>query len=150
MKIAEHKKLLQECALEKYSALCSDVKAQTERMLNAIDRFAALYGADRDIAIFSVPGRSEILGNHTDHNRGCVLAGAIDRDIIAIAAKNSDGVVRFHSEGYPEDVVKIEKATEPKNFRNFTNRFHNLHTASDFICFVCRRIGIFPANVRII
>ncbi len=121
MKIAELKKLLQEGALEKYSALYSDVKAQTERMLNAIDRFAALYGADRDIAIFSVPGRSEILGNHTDHNRGCVLAGAIDRDIIAIAAKNSDGVVRFHSEGYPEDVVNIEKATEPKNFRNFTS-----------------------------
>ena len=47
MKIAELKKLLQEGALEKYSALYSDVKAQTERMLNAIDRFAALYGADR-------------------------------------------------------------------------------------------------------
>ena len=121
MKAAELKKLLKAGALEKYSALYSDVAAQTQRMINAIDNFTGLYGSARDIAIFSVPGRSEILGNHTDHNRGCVLAGAIDRDIIAVAAKNDNGTVRFHSEGYPEDTVEIEKASDPKSFRNFTS-----------------------------
>ena len=122
MKANELKKLLTSGALERYSNLYADVKRQTERMLAAIDSFEKLYGTDRDIALFSVPGRSEILGNHTDHNHGCVLAGAIDRDIIAVAAKNDDGVVRFHSEGYPEDVVDINSAGEPKNFKHVTSR----------------------------
>ncbi len=119
MKAQELKKLLSEGALEKYSHLYSDIAAQTERFIAAIDKFTEYYGDGRDIAIFSVPGRSEIMGNHTDHNKGCVLAGAIDRDIIAVAAKNDDNVIRFHSEGYPEDVVDLEAAKSPDNFPNF-------------------------------
>ncbi len=121
MKATELKKLLSEGALERYSAFYADTKAQTKRMLAAIESFEKLYGTSRDIAIFSVPGRSEILGNHTDHNNGCVLAGAIDRDIIAVAAKNNDGVIRFHSEGYPEDKIALDKAEKPENFRKFTS-----------------------------
>ena len=122
MRTSELKKMLSEGALEKYSELYADIKYQTARMLKAIDRFSEMYGDDRDIAIFSVPGRSEIMGNHTDHNHGCVLAGAIDRDIIAVAAKNNDGVVRFHSEGYPEDVVSMKDAESPANFRRNGSR----------------------------
>ena len=122
MRANELKELLKSGALEKYSELYADTKKQTERMLAAIDSFEKLYGCNRDISLFSVPGRSEILGNHTDHNHGCVLAGAIDRDIIAIASKNNDNVVRFHSEGYPEDVVSISSASEPKNFKHVTSR----------------------------
>jgi len=122
MKTTELKKLLSEGALSKYSEIYSDVKYQTERMIRAIDRFSEMYGEDRDVALFSVPGRSEIMGNHTDHNHGCVLAGAIDRDIIAVAAKNCDGVVRFHSEGYPEDVVSLEDAKTPQSFKKGTSR----------------------------
>ncbi len=122
MKTAELKKLLSEGALEKYSEIYSDIKYHTDRMIKAIDRFSEMYGEDRDIAVFSVPGRSEIMGNHTDHNHGCVLAGAIDRDIIAVAAKNDDGVVRFHSEGYPEDEVSVEDARTPAGFENGSSR----------------------------
>ena len=122
MRTSELKKMLSEGALEKYSELYADIKYQTARMLKAIDRFSEMYGDDRDIAIFSVPGRSEIMGNHTDHNHGCVLAGAIDRDIIAVAAKNNDGVVRFHSEGYPEDVVSMKDAESPANFKRNGSR----------------------------
>ena len=122
MKAAELKKLLAEGALGKYSEIYADVKYQTERMIKAIDRFSEMYGDNRDISLFSVPGRSEIMGNHTDHNHGCVLAGAIDRDIIAVAAKNDDGVVRFHSEGYPEDVVSFDDAKSPANFRRNSSR----------------------------
>ena len=122
MKSSELKKLLSDGALEKYSQIYANVPYQTERMIKAIDRFSEMYGEDRDISLFSVPGRSEIMGNHTDHNYGCVLAGAIDRDIIAIAAKNDDGVVRFHSEGYPEDVVSMEDAKSPANFRKNSSR----------------------------
>ena len=63
-------------ALDAYAHLYTDLAAQTKRYIAAIDAFCALYGNDRDIRLFSVPGRSEISGNHTDHNHGEVLAGA--------------------------------------------------------------------------
>ncbi len=121
MKATELKKLLEEGALSKYKNLYANTEKQTERFIRAIDSFTKLYGTDRDIAVFSVPGRSEISGNHTDHNRGCVLAGSIDKDIIAVAAKNDDGVIRFHSEGYPEDCIKISDTDNPDNFKNYTS-----------------------------
>ena len=121
MRAIELKKLISEGALEKYSALYVDVDAQRARFIDAIDAFCDRYGADRDIAIFSVSGRSEIMGNHTDHNRGCVLAGAITRDIIAVAAKNDEGVIRFKSEGYPEDVVSLDSIDDPAAFEDFTS-----------------------------
>ncbi|MBP3308131.1 MAG: galactokinase [Clostridia bacterium] len=120
MKACELKKLIEGGALaERYSALYLDTKRQSERFIKAIDAFCELYGDDRDIFIFSVPGRSEISGNHTDHNHGCVLAGAIDRDIIAVAARNNDGVIRFKSEGYNEDVVKLDAIDDPDNFPRY-------------------------------
>ena len=51
-----------------------NVDGQRERYLEAIKEFASIYG-EREVSIFSVPGRSEISGNHTDHNHGKVLAG---------------------------------------------------------------------------
>ena len=121
MKAFELKKLLTEGGLAKYSNLYANVDAQAERMIAAIDSYVALYGEDDDIGIYSVPGRSEISGNHTDHNRGCVLAGAIDRDIIAVAAKNNDGVIRFKSEGYDATVIDLAKIDDPDNFGNYTS-----------------------------
>ena len=120
MNTAQLKQMIKDGALEKYSGLYSDIGAQTERFILAIDRFVASYG-ERDIEIFSVPGRSEISGNHTDHNHGAVLAGAIDRDIIAIVSKNEDGVIRFRSEGYPEDIVEIKQTTDNENFEKYTS-----------------------------
>ena len=100
MNANELKNLIKNGALDAYKHLYADIEATAERFIRAIDEFAAIFGEEREIYILSAPGRSEILGNHTDHTRGCVLAGAIDRDIIAIAAKNNDGVVRLKSEGY--------------------------------------------------
>ncbi len=117
----ELRSLLKEGALEKYSAIYSNVEKQTERLLLAIDSFEERFGEGRDIAIFSVPGRSEISGNHTDHNHGKVLAGAIDRDIIAIASKNDKGVINFHSEGYEPDSIKLSEISCADNFDNFTS-----------------------------
>ncbi len=90
------------------------VAAQKQRYAAAIDSFAALYGSDRDAALYSVAGRSEISGNHTDHNHGCVVAASIDLDIIAVAAPNSDNIIRVKSEGFDEDVVDLAVYTEPK------------------------------------
>lgn len=68
---------------------------------------------------FSAPGRTEIGGNHTDHQHGCVLAAAVDLDIVGAAAKNDTNVIRIFSEGYGMeeisldalDVVEAEKNT---------------------------------------
>ncbi len=117
----ELRKILKDGKLSKYSALYCDVEKQTERLLCAIDSFEERFGEGRDISIFSVPGRSEISGNHTDHNRGKVLAGAIDRDIIAIAARNDSQVINFHSEGYSPDSIELSKVSSPDNFESFSS-----------------------------
>ncbi len=122
MKSSELKKFLGDGALKKYAHLYTNLEAQTKRMIAAVEAFEKLYGKDREVSLFSVPGRSEILGNHTDHNHGCVLAGSIDRDIIAVAAKNNDGKLRFHSEGYPEDIVDIADAKNTDAFGRVNSR----------------------------
>ena len=88
------------------------VAAQKARYAAAIDEFAAIYGADREISLYSVAGRSELSGNHTDHNCGCVVAASIDLDIIAVASKREDSVIAIKSEGFPEDVVDFSKYNE--------------------------------------
>ena len=89
------------------------VEMQKARYSNAIDEFAAIYGADREISLYSVAGRSELSGNHTDHNCGCVVAASIDLDIIAVASKRDDSVIAIKSEGFPEDVVDFAKYNAP-------------------------------------
>ena len=108
-------------ALARHKDLYRDIPAQTARYIGAIERFTELFGEREDVALFSVPGRSEISGNHTDHNHGCVLAGAIDRDIIAVAAKTDDGEIRLISEGYPEDRIKLSETSDPASQPDFTS-----------------------------
>ena len=70
------------------------------RTTGAIERFFALY-PDRDEArLFSAPGRTEIGGNHTDHNHGRVLAAAVDLDALAVAAPRADDAICVYSEGF--------------------------------------------------
>ena len=78
-----------------------------DRYLKVVADFEELYenSADREVALFSAPGRSEIGGNHTDHNHGLVLAAGISLDAIAVASKNDEGIVRVKSAGYPMDTV---------------------------------------------
>lgn len=87
--------------------------AQKERYVKAVAEFEKLYGRDRDAAFYSVAGRSELSGNHTDHNHGCVIAASIDLDIIAVAAKSEGSVIRVKSEGFREDVVDIDVFRTP-------------------------------------
>lgn len=89
-----------------------NLESQKARYIKAINEFISCYG-DIECNIFSVPGRSEISGNHTDHNHGEVLAGSINLDIIAISAKTDDNVIRIKSEGFPEDVIDLNTYTEP-------------------------------------
>ena len=90
----------------KYAELLKDIyidesvlEYQKGRYVKAIESFEELFGV-KDVEIYSAPGRSEIGGNHTDHQCGRVLAASINLDAIAIVAKNESGIV-LKSEGYP-------------------------------------------------
>lgn len=94
-----------------------NVNAQLERYDKALESFKKLYGDD-EVRIFSAPGRTEVGGNHTDHNNGKVLAAAVNLDVIAIVAPTNDGVVRIKSEGFPEDVVDITSLEPEESEKN--------------------------------
>jgi len=121
MTSTELKKKLSEGALSAYSHLYSDIERQTRRMIEAVEAFEKTYGEGREVSLFSVPGRSETIGNHTDHNRGCVIAAAIDRDIISVASPNEDGVIRLLSEGYAPDEVDLSLLDDPDHFENYSS-----------------------------
>ena len=97
-----------------------NITAARERYLKAIDEFRKLYGEDREISMFSVSGRSEISGNHTDHNHGRVIAASVSLDIIAIAAKSDKSTVRVKSEGFQQDTVDISDLS-PDSIKKFNS-----------------------------
>ena len=78
-----------------------------DQMKIALDEgFAAAFGGE-PTAYFSAPGRTEIGGNHTDHQRGRVLAGAVNLDTVAAVKCNGTNVIRIQSKGYPLSVVDL-------------------------------------------
>lgn len=84
------------------------INQQKMRYAALADEFVKTYG-NKDLTVFSSPGRTEIGGNHTDHNHGRVLAGAVNLDNVAVAAPNGTSVVRILSSGYPQFEVDITK-----------------------------------------
>lgn len=74
----------------------SKVDYQVARYMAAVAKFEMLYG-DGDISVFSAPGRCEIIGNHTDHQHGKVIAAAVNTDAIAVVKKSEDTFVRIVS-----------------------------------------------------
>ncbi len=78
---------------------------QKERYINAVGQFVAHYPQHGAVRLFSAPGRTEIGGNHTDHQHGCVLGAAVSLDNIAVVAAHDEGVICIASEGYESFVV---------------------------------------------
>lgn len=78
------------------------------RYLSAAENFSKLYPECEDIRVFSASGRTEVGGNHTDHQHGCVLAAAVSLDIIGIVRFHDEGVIRIKSEGYAADEIGLE------------------------------------------
>ena len=86
----------------------AEVDRQRARYVKAVRRFEELYGAGREVSIYSAPGRTEIGGNHVDHNNGIVMAAAVNLDIIAVVSLNNSKVVRVKSHGFRDaDVVDL-------------------------------------------
>ena len=77
-----------------------DVNAQRERYISVIDQFENEFGSGRSVRLYSAPGRTEIGGNHTDHNNGVVLAGSVNLDIVAVVSPNEENIIRVKSLGF--------------------------------------------------
>ena len=112
------------------------INART-RYISAVEKFSKLYPECVEIRIFSASGRTEIGGNHTDHQNGCVLAAAVSLDIIAVVRSNKNNVIRIKSEGYMTDEINVddievheaEKGTSAALIRGIVAKFSELGTA---------------------
>ena len=83
------------------------VSYNRERYLEALDRFVELFSQEQEIEIYSAPGRSEVCGNHTDHQNGMVLATSINLDAIAVVARTDDNVIRLVSGEFPMEEIDV-------------------------------------------
>lgn len=100
---------------EKLRALYGDAPAelsrQRARYCAALEQFEIYFGPERQVQVYSAPGRAELGGNHTDHQHGYGLAAAVTLDLVAVAAKNDDGYVRVKSRGFNKlDVIDLTVA----------------------------------------
>lgn len=94
------------------------VSYNRERYIKLLETFSQIFPNDVQAEIYSAPGRSEVCGNHTDHQGGVVLAASINIDAIAAAAPSPDNVIRLVSDDYPMEIVdlsKLEMKPEEKN-----------------------------------
>ena len=107
---------------------------QTARFTALAARFTELFGAEAAMFV-SAPGRTEVIGNHTDHNKGRVLAAAVNLDTVAAVAARPDMIVELYSEGYARpfkvdlnslEVVEREKETSLALIRGVAARMKAL------------------------
>ena len=92
-----------------------------ERAGRVISAFAERFPDHADgAALFSAPGRTEIGGNHTDHQHGCVLCGSVDLDMLACAAPNGLREIRVYSEGYGGLSVSLDALSPRDDERDTT------------------------------
>jgi galactokinase len=104
---------------------------QRQRYADLVKKFTALFPGRDDVKLFSTPGRTEVGGNHTDHNAGRVLAAAVDLDAIAAVAKHDEGIIRVQSEGYPQSIINTGELSAVESER---------YTSSALIRGVCARM----------
>ena len=95
------------------------INYQKKRYISAIKKFEELYSAG-EVTLFSAPGRSEVIGNHTDHQHGRVLATAINLDSIGVVRATDDSVIRLVSDGYNEIVIDIDDILSNENEKGTT------------------------------
>ncbi len=102
---------------EVLESIYGEIKESRVRYESLAAHYEELFGGDR-VEFFSAPGRTEIVGNHTDHNGGKILAASISLDTIGAAAPNGTDRIEIVSEGYAKRVIVDTSALQnvPKNF----------------------------------
>ena len=119
------------CLTAMYACKQEELSPYRERIADAVRAFGKEFGSDGDIMLFSAPGRTELCGNHTDHQGGHVLASAVTRDIIGVARRNDSGSIRLKSEGMPMNCITLadlsplseEKGSAASLLRGIAARF---------------------------
>lgn len=91
---------------------------QKQRYQDLLHKFHIAFPEHSEAQVFSAPGRTEVGGNHTDHNAGRVLAAAVNLDAVAVAAPNGDGLVRVRSHGYPALTMRIDELGPDETEKN--------------------------------
>ena len=84
-----------------------DAEVAKQRFAHLTDGFNGEYGNAEELSYFTAPGRTEIIGNHTDHNGGKVIAASIDLDTIGAASPSGDEKIEILSEGYKKVVIDL-------------------------------------------
>ena len=82
---------------------------QLERYARLLDTFETTFGKKEQLLYVSAPGRTEICGNHTDHNRGRVLAGSVNLDTLAVVSPRNDSLVTVNSEGHSPIQIDLDQ-----------------------------------------
>ncbi len=111
-----------------------DAANQQERYYSLAERFEKEFGEISNLRFFSAPGRTEVGGNHTDHNNGKVLAAAVNLDAVAATQARDDGIICVNSQGYEPlvvdtadlSVIDSEKGTSLALIRGVCARFNEL------------------------
>lgn len=108
---------------------------QRERYARAVEEFEKHFDGTRELRLYSAPGRTEIGGNHTDHNHGVVMAAAVDLDMVAVVAQNNSTQVNIYSQNFERtDSVDVscltpqeeEKGSSPSLIRGIAARIVEL------------------------
>lgn len=99
---------------EVYAPSQVELESIKERISSLITGYAENF-ENEEVEIFSAPGRTEIGGNHTDHQQGCVIAGSISLDIMACVSKNNTNKIRIQSEGFSLSEIDITIDTPQAN-----------------------------------
>ena len=98
----------------RFKEIYGDAAAARERFERLEKNYVNQFGED-DLCFFTSPGRTEIIGNHTDHNGGRVIAGSISMDTIAAAAESGNNVITIVSEGYEGKIeIDLDKLDQEK------------------------------------
>ena len=103
-----------------YCCAPEQTPAQATRYEAVLNGLEATFGTHAEASLYSAPGRTEIGGNHTDHQHGRVLAGSVNIDMIAAAAPNSLNQLRVQSEGYDLCVIDLADLAARKEEENTT------------------------------
>lgn len=119
---------------------------QAARHIKALHAFEGNFGAATPVCLISAPGRTELCGNHTDHQRGHILAAAVTMDMLAAAAPRPDGRILLESRGYGRTQIdlgslapeKAEEGTTAALLRGVAARLDALgHAIGGFEAYVC-------------
>ncbi len=90
-----------------YASNSGNISKQKKRYIKLIENYIDVFGNSKNISILSAPGRTELGGNHTDHQHGCVLAASVNLDMVACCSANNTDTIRIQSEGFPFEEIDI-------------------------------------------